>query len=261
MSQAVNAPLPSGPRLAGRKIIVTGAASGMGKAIAELFAHEGAALALFDVQDGPLAEIAAKTGGSAFSVDVSSEEKVNDAVAKAAEAMGGIDGIVNAAGILRTLPFEDTTPDIWRRVHDVNLFGPYLLCRAALPMLREGSTEATIVNIASMGGIQTPPMMAAYGASKAGLIALTQGLAIELAPKIRANSLCPGIIDTPMNNAVWGAQPGLGDQIASQRIGLRRQGTPLEVAYLALFLTSRESSFITGAVYTIDGGPPNPVLG
>jgi NAD(P)-dependent dehydrogenase (short-subunit alcohol dehydrogenase family) len=97
MSQAVNAPLPSGPRLAGRKIIVTGAASGMGKAIAELFAHEGAALALFDVQDGPLAEIAAKTGGSAFSVDVSSEEKVNDAVAKAAEAMGGIDGIVNAA--------------------------------------------------------------------------------------------------------------------------------------------------------------------
>jgi NAD(P)-dependent dehydrogenase (short-subunit alcohol dehydrogenase family) len=213
------------------------------------------------VQDGPLAEIAAKTGGSAFSVDVSSEEKVNDAVAKAAEAMGGIDGIVNAAGILRTLPFGDTTPDIWRRVHDVNLFGPYLLCRAALPMLREGSNEATIVNIASMGGIQTPPMMAAYGASKAGLIALTQGLAIELAPKIRANSLCPGIIDTPMNNAVWGAQPGLGDQIASQRVGLRRQGTPLEVAYLALFLTSRESSFITGAVYTIDGGPPNPMLG
>jgi len=242
-------------RLDGRRILVTGAASGMGRAIAELFAAEGARLALFDMQAEPLAVIAAATGGRAITVDVSDEAQVNAAVQQAAKAMGGIDGIVNAAGVLRALPLEQTEPAVWRRIHDVNLFGPYLICNAALPAMRAAG-DATIVNIASMGGINTPNQMAAYGASKAGLIALTKGQALEWAPQIRANALCPGIIKTPMTDALW-SSPGSDEGASSVRanVGLGRKGTPMEIAYLALFLTSRESAFVNGSVYTIDGGP------
>lgn len=258
MTSSVDAPLPGGKRLAGRRIIVTGAASGMGEAIATLFAHEGAALALFDVQNEPLQRIATATGGVALHTDVSSADAVAASVERAKDAMGGIDGVVNAAGILKTLNFADTEPADWRRIHDINLFGPYLVCRAALPALQENE-EATIVNIASLGGIRTPPMMSSYGASKAGVIALTQGLAIELAPKIRANSICPGIIRTPMTDALWQARGEGADEKAMKNVGLGRKGTPMEVAYLALFLTSRESSFINGQAIVIDGGPPNPL--
>jgi NAD(P)-dependent dehydrogenase (short-subunit alcohol dehydrogenase family) len=255
MSTAVSAVLPSAKRLAGRKVIITGAASGMGKAIAELFAAEGAATALLDVQAQALGQVAAATGGVAVRVDISDEADVKRATAEAAAALGGLDGIVNAAGILRTLALEDTDADTWRRVHAVNLFGPYLLCNTALPALR-ASGEATIVNIASMGGINTPPLMAAYGASKAGLIGLTKGQAIEWAPRIRANAVCPGVIETPMTDDLWKDDPSKGLDGVRGRVGLRRKGTPMEVAYLALFLTSRESAFVNGAVYTIDGGPP-----
>ena len=151
----------------------------------------------------------------------------------------------------------DTAPDLWRRVHDVNLFGPYLVCRAALPALQKAG-KATIVNIASMGGIRTPYGMIAYGASKAGLIGLSNGLALELAPSIRVNTVCPGIIKTPMTDAL---QSGVADDDADavrRGVGLGRKGTPMEVAYMTLFLTSDESSFNTGSVFTLDGGPGRP---
>lgn len=257
MTKSVDAPLPDGKRLAGRRIVITGAASGMGEAIATLFAHEGAALSLFDVKEEALGRVADATGATALPTDVSSEEEVSASVENAKQAMGGIDGVVNAAGILRTLTFADTQPADWRKLHDINLFGPYLVCRAALPALQENE-EATIVNIASLGGIRTPPTMSSYGASKAGLIALTQGLAIELAPKIRANSICPGIIKTPMTDALWQSRGEGSDEQSLKNVGLGRKGTPMEVAYLALFLTSRESSFVNGQAIVIDGGPPNP---
>ena len=233
---------------------MTGAASGMGRAIAELFAHEGAQLVLLDNDAGRLHGVARHVGAHAIETDISVPERVAAAVAEADAALHGIDGIVNAAGILRVAVFADTDPDTWRRVHDVNLFGPYLLCRAALPALQR-STTATIVNIASMGGIRTPFGMSAYGASKAGLMALTKGLALELAPGIRANAICPGIIKTPMTDALWSGDPDEGLSQVRQAVGLQRKGTPMEVAYLALFLTGDESSFVTGSVYEIDGGP------
>jgi NAD(P)-dependent dehydrogenase (short-subunit alcohol dehydrogenase family) len=252
MAKAVDSVLPIGPRLAGRRIIVTGAASGMGKAIAELFAAEGARLALLDIQAGPLGAVAEAVGGKAVATDISSPEDVARAVETANAFMGGIDGVVNAAGVLRTLPLEQTTPETWRKVHDVNLFGPFLLCNAALPHLRAAG-EGTIVNIASMGGIDTPPMMTSYGASKAGLIGLTKGQSTEWAPDIRANAICPGMIQTPMTDALSHGGPE-GDAASLATIGARRKGRPMEVAYLALFLTSRESSFISGSVFTCDGG-------
>lgn len=257
MDTSVWEPLPSGPRLRGRKIIVTGAASGMGRAIAQLFAREGAQLTLFDVSADAQAELAHSIGAHAIGVDVSVPEAVARAVGEAAATMNGIDGVVNAAGILRVASFADTAPDLWRRVHDVNLFGPYLVCRAALPALQKAG-KATIVNIASMGGIRTPYGMIAYGASKAGLIGLSNGLALELAPAIRVNTVCPGIIKTPMTDAL---QSGVADDdtyAVRRGVGLARKGTPMEVAYITLFLTSDESSFNTGSVFTIDGGPGKP---
>jgi NAD(P)-dependent dehydrogenase (short-subunit alcohol dehydrogenase family) len=247
-------PLPTGPRLRGRKIIVTGAALGMGRAIAQLFAREGATLALLDANRDGVIKVAGELSAHAIPVDVSNPEEVAKAVAEADSVMRGIDGVVNAAGILRVAAFADTAPDLWRRVHDVNLFGPYLICRAALPALRR-SGKATIVNIASMGGIKVPPGMSAYGASKAGLIGLSKGLALELAPAIRVNAVCPGIIKTSMTDALWAGDPTEGAESVRRGVGLQRKGTPMEIAYLTLFLTSDESSFITGSVYTIDGGP------
>jgi NAD(P)-dependent dehydrogenase (short-subunit alcohol dehydrogenase family) len=262
MDTSVWEPLPQGPRLKGRRIIVTGAAAGMGRAIAQLFAHEGARLALFDVTREALDEIAKPLGAHGIVVDVSSPEAVAGAVEEADRAMGGIDGVVNAAGILRVASFADTEPEMWRRVQDVNLFGPYLVCRAALPALQraglERSGRATIVNISSMGGIRTPRGMIAYAASKAGLIAFTSGLALELAPGIRANAICPGVIKTPMTDAIWRDDPSQGMDLVRRSNGLGRKGTPMEVAYTALFLTSDESSFTSGSVYTIDGGPAGP---
>jgi NAD(P)-dependent dehydrogenase (short-subunit alcohol dehydrogenase family) len=254
MHQGIWEPLPAGPRLRGRKIIVTGAASGMGRAIAQLFAREGAALTLFDINGEAQAAVANSIGAHAITVDVSIPDAVAKAVDEADATMHGIDGVVNAAGILRVALFADTEPDMWRRVHDVNLFGPYLVCRAALPALRRAG-KATIVNIASMGGIRTPPLMSAYGASKAGLIGLTLGLALELAPAIRANAVCPGIIKTPMTDALWVDDPTGGEAMVRRTVSLQRKGTPMEIAYLTLFLTSDESSFTSGSVYTADGGP------
>jgi NAD(P)-dependent dehydrogenase (short-subunit alcohol dehydrogenase family) len=257
MNTGVWEPLPSGPRLQGRKIIITGAASGMGRAIAQLFAREGAQLVLFDVSAAALAEVAKSIGAHAIAVDVSAPEDVSRAVSEAEAKMGGINGVVNAAGILRVATFADTEPSTWRRVHDINLFGPYLVCRAALPALQK-SAKATIVNIASMGGIRTPFGMIAYGASKAGLIGLGNGLALELAPGIRVNTVCPGIIKTPMTDALEsGVSEDDSDRLRSL-VGLGRKGTPMEVAYMTLFLTSDESSFTTGSVFTMDGGPPRP---
>jgi NAD(P)-dependent dehydrogenase (short-subunit alcohol dehydrogenase family) len=226
----------------------------MGAAIARLFAREGARLALIDVDEIGLRSVAAETGGYAARVDVADVVAVSSAVASAEAAMSGIDGVVNAAGILRIAAFAETEPDTWRRVHDVNLFGPYVISRAALPALRR-SGKATIVNIASMGGIRVPPNMSAYGSSKAGLIGLTQGMALELAPVIRVNAVCPGIIETPMTDAMWRDNPAAGDEMAKRTVGLRRKGTPMEIAYATLFLTGDESSFVTGSIYTVNGGP------
>jgi NAD(P)-dependent dehydrogenase (short-subunit alcohol dehydrogenase family) len=230
----------------------------MGKAIAELFAEEGARLTLIDVQAEAVDAVARTVGAKPVAGDVSQEADIAHAVEEARAFMGGIDGVVNAAGILRTLPLEQTTPEIWRRIHDVNLLGPFLLCNAALPHLRAAG-EATVVNIASTGGIDTPTMMVSYGASKAGLIGLTKGQAMEWAPDIRANAICPGFVKTPMTDAlvVGNELPGGGEN-AIRSNGAGRKGTAMEVAYLTLFLTSRESSFVNGAVYTIDGGPPVP---
>ena len=235
------------PRLAGRRVFITGAASGIGAAIAEVFAAEGARVALADRQ--PIAALP-PGGALSFELDVSDEAAVRRTVDAAADAFGGLDGIVNAAGIANTDLLSELSVADWRRVIDVNLTGSFLVCAAAEKHLRAAS-DATIVNFSSGQGLQPFARRGAYAASKAGVISLTKTLALEWAP-IRANTICPGAVDTPMVRQGYSAEV-LREQVGP-RYALKRIGEPVEMAHAALYLSSRESSFVTGIVLAVDGG-------
>jgi len=232
-------------RLEGRRILITGAASGIGQRTAELFAGEGAALTLLDCDRKRLASVARETGGTAVEADVTQEPSVARAVEQGAGAMGGIDGIVNAAGIVIYGSVLDVGVADWKLVLDVNLTGTYIVIRCCLPWLAK-APFATIVNIASgQGLLPNTPNMTAYAASKGGVVNLTRALAAELAPSIRVNSVCPGMVDTPMTARL---------RREVDRYALKRIAEPLEIAQAILFLTGTESSFVTGAALAIDGG-------
>jgi 3-oxoacyl-[acyl-carrier protein] reductase len=238
-------------KLEGRRILVTGAASGMGLAIAKLFASEGAALAMLDRNGDGVQALAGELGAKAFACDVSDRSSVDAVVARAGETLGGIDGVINAAGILIGKQFDDLDPESWDRVIAVNLTGPYNVVRAALPMLR-AVPRATIVNIASVGGQMPMAGMAAYGASKAGLAMFTKCLAFDLGPTIRANTLCPGVIKTEMTRYLWENPEHAA--LAEDRVALKRLGVPEDVARAALFFSTEDSGFTTGTELPVDGG-------
>jgi NAD(P)-dependent dehydrogenase (short-subunit alcohol dehydrogenase family) len=232
-------------RLQGRRILITGAASGIVRKTAELFANEAAALALLDRNRAGLTEIARETRGLSVEADVAQEASVARAVEQGAAAMGGIDGVVNAAGIVIHGSVLDIAVADWQRVLDVNLTGIYIVVRCCLPWLLK-APSATVVNIASgQGLLPNTPNMTAYAASKGGVVNLTRALAAELAPSIRVNSVCPGMVDTPMT---------AGLQRETARYAMKRIADPLEIAQAILFLTSAESSFVTGAALAVDGG-------
>ena len=232
-------------RLQGRSVLITGAASGIGRRTAELFAAEGAALTLLDSNREGLTAIARETRGVAVAADVTQEASVARAVEQGAAAMGGIDGVVNAAGIVIHGSVLEVGIADWKLVLDVNLTGTYIVVRCSLPWLKK-APFATIVNIASgQGLVPNSPSMTAYAASKGGVVNLTRALAAELAPDIRVNSVCPGMVDTPMT---------LGLQRDLDRYALKRIAEPLEIAQAILFLTGTESSFVTGAALAVDGG-------
>jgi len=232
-------------RLHGRRVLITGAASGIGRKTAELFAAEDAALTLLDCNREGLAEVARETRGVSVEADVTQEAAVAHAVEQGATAMGGIDGVVNAAGIVIHGSVLTVGVAAWQRVLDVNLTGTYIVVRCCLPWLLK-APGATIVNIASgQGLLPNTPNMTAYAASKGGVVNLTRALAAELAPTIRVNSICPGMVDTPMT-------AGLPREV--NRYAMRRIAQPLEIAQAVLFLTAPESSFVTGAALAVDGG-------
>jgi NAD(P)-dependent dehydrogenase (short-subunit alcohol dehydrogenase family) len=241
-------------RLAGRRILITGAASGIGRETAALFAKEGAQIALVDNNATQLEEAAHALGATSFRADVSDEASVNAAATGAAKAMGGIDGLVNAAGIFALTPLDDSEMAQWTRVLDINVLGSVRVSRAALPWLRKASTQTsnpapTIVNFASVQGLRPSPRAGAYVASKAAVIGLTRAFAQELGPAIRVNCVCPGTIDTPMSRV---GLSEVGVDVSSYVIP--RIATALEVAHGVLYLTSGESSYVTGTALSIDGG-------
>lgn len=232
-------------RLKGRRIIITGAASGIGRSTAELFAGEGAEVALLDRDKERLQAAADEIGGSAFPVDITDDEAVAGAIGGAAAAMSGIDGVVHAAGIMFRGHAVDVSAPEWQKVIAVNLTGTYNVVRGCIPWLSQ-EPSATVVTIASAAGLlPNSAGYTAYAASKGGVIALTKAFAAELAPKIRANTVCPGMVDTAMAD---GHRGNVGNY------ALNRLADPVEIARAVLFLTSPESSYVTGAALATDGG-------
>jgi 3-oxoacyl-[acyl-carrier protein] reductase len=238
-------------KLDGRRIVITGAASGMGRDIARLFAQEGARLALLDRNETGVREVAAELSATAYGCDVADRAQVDRVVAEAGSALGGIDGLVNAAGILVTKLFDELDPESWDRMIAINLTGPYNVCRAALPMLR-AADQATIVNIASVSALMPMAGTAGYSASKAGLAMFTKCIAFDLGPKIRANTICPGVIKTEMTRYLW-ENPEHAER-AEQRVALKRLGEPDDVSRAALFFSTEDSGFTTGTELPVDGG-------
>jgi NAD(P)-dependent dehydrogenase (short-subunit alcohol dehydrogenase family) len=232
-------------RLSGRRIVITGAASGIGLSTTKLFAREGATVLMLDQDGRRLAAAAAETGGLAAEVDITDEEAVAAAIARGADALGGLDGLVNTAGIMTRGPVAEVPAAAWRHLLEVNLTGTYIVVRCCLPWLRK-EAGATIVNIGSAQGLlPNAPDFTAYAASKGGVINLSRALAAELAPDIRVNCICPGMVDTPMAD---GYRANVGNY------ALKRLADPLEIARAILFLTSSESSYVTGATLAADGG-------
>jgi NAD(P)-dependent dehydrogenase (short-subunit alcohol dehydrogenase family) len=247
---------PPANRLAGRRVLVTGAASGIGLATCRLFQAEGAKVAMLDLDERALARAAESLVSPWRVADVADNAAVTEMVPALAEALGGLDGIVNAAGMDLMKPFAEMSAAEWARVLAVDLTGPAQVCHAALPAL-ERAGRGTIVNIASGAALRPLEHRTAYCAAKAGLVMFSKTLAVDLAAlNVRVNAICPGIIDTPMFRASYEDAPDPEAVFAKimERYVIRRVGEPADIAYAALYLTSDESAYVTGSALAVDGG-------
>lgn len=253
-------------RLKDKVALITGAASGIGKATAQLFGREGARVVCADI-DGQGAEAVARQIGAegeaeAIQVDVSLDADVRRMVERAVARFGRLDILVNNAGVELGLPATIVQEADWDRLLAINLKGVFLGCKYAIPqMLRAGG--GAIVNTASGAGLRGVPMLSTYGASKGGVVLLTQSLAMEWARQgIRVNCVCPGVVLTPMVermlDRIMAVAGGLDREDVLQRLAeshpMGRLGQAEEVARAILFLASDEASFITGAALPVDGG-------
>ena len=241
-------------KLAGRLAVVTGAGSGIGAAIAERFAAEGARVLAADVRREAALETAARVDGAitGIEVDVCDEHSIASLMATADEA-GGVDLVVNVAGIGSTTTAPDTPIEVWDRVLDVNARGTFLCCKHAVPRMAARGGGA-IVNVASIAGLVGVRNRAAYCASKGAVIALTRALAVDHVDEgVRVNCVCPGTVQTPwLERLVEDAGESLEALRARQPMG--RLGQPREIASAAVYLASDEAAFVTGSVFVIDGG-------
>ena len=246
-------------KLDGRVVIVTGAARGQGEQEARLFRAEGAQVVLADVLDEQGKALAEEIGALYAHLDVGEEDDWRAAVSAAKSAFGHIDGLVANAGILRFNSLVDTPLDEFMRVVRVNQVGCFLGVRTVAPEMEDGGT---IVNTASYTGVTGMAAVGAYAATKHAIVGLTRVAALELAPRrIRVNAMCPGAIDTAMSNPARLDPAADAEETSRALDGLYRKlvplgriGRPEEVARLALFLTSEDSSYITGQPFVIDGG-------
>ncbi|MCX4823813.1 glucose 1-dehydrogenase [Streptomyces sp. NBC_01142] len=243
-------------KLDGRVVLITGAARGQGEQEARLFVAEGARVVLADVLDDQGEALAKELGASTAAyihLDVGREADWTAAVAAAKEAFGKIDGLVNNAGILRFNELVSTPLEEFQLITQVNQVGAFLGIRNVAPEI-EAAGGGTIVNTASYTALTGMAGVGAYAATKHAILGLTRVAALELAgKKIRVNAVCPGAVDTPMSNP-GGVDPEAVSELYSKLVPLGRVGQPEEVAKLALFLSSDDSSYVTGQPFVIDGG-------
>jgi meso-butanediol dehydrogenase / (S,S)-butanediol dehydrogenase / diacetyl reductase len=259
-------------RLDGCVALVTGAARGIGRAIALRYAREGAALAVADLEEastrGTVEEIRALGGtAEAFAADVSEPAQSAAMVDRAFERFGRLDILVNNAGVIRVRPLLEVTPEDWDFINDINARGLFFALQASARRMMQqsplsaGRPRGKIVNIASIAGRGGRPLLAAYAASKAAAISITQSAAMGLAPQVVVNAICPGVVDTPMWQQIdreWtqiDQRPaGSAWQDRIRGIPMGRPERPDDLTGMAVFLASADSDYITGQAYNVDGG-------
>ena len=248
-------------RLAGKVALVTGGGTGIGKAIALACAREGAKVAVAGRRKEKLQETVReleKQGGDGLAIacDVSNSKDAERAVHEAAKNFGRLNVLVNNAGVLHVATIEGTSEEEWDRLMTINLKGPFLMCRAALPEFRKAG-GGTIVNVGSVLGLIGMKDRAAYCASKGGVTLLTKAMALDHAHEgVRVNCICPSVVETELVAGLFsGSDDGEAQRSARiSQIPIGRMGRPADVAELAVFLASEESSWLTGAAIPLDGG-------
>jgi 3-oxoacyl-[acyl-carrier protein] reductase len=241
----------------GRAAFITGAGSGMGRAAAQVFATEGVRLALADIQSDSVQQVTKQVrdaGGQAqaWTLDVGDGAAIAEIVPKAAEALGGLDFVINNAGIVAPLSLDDPSyDDVWHRQLDIMLTAHQRIVRAALPYLRRSSCPR-IVNVASTEALGATRGNGIYAVAKHGVVGLTRALAVDLGREgITVNAICPGPIKTGMTEPIPDEQKII---FAKRRTALGRYGEPAEVAHMMLSLCLPAASYITGAMVVVDGG-------
>lgn len=244
-------------RLENNVALVTGGASGIGRAIATAFAHEGASVAILDINRDGASDVAAtivEMGGRAIAIhgDVSRASDIDGAVARTANELGGLSVLVNNAGIILQAAALDTTDEQWNRVLATNLTSCFMACRAGARQMIALGAEGRIVNISSIHATLSEPNAAAYTAAKGGMEAFSRTLATELAPhRIRVNCLAPGATYTDLTRPMYTESV---KRALFERIPMKQIAEPEWIASGAVFLASEESRYMTGQVLTIDGG-------
>ncbi len=251
-------------RLKGKRVIVTGGASGIGRAIVEKFTGEGAAVAICDLNEKAAKAVAAELTAKGhlafgFGCDVARTDSAKQAVTEAVAALGGLEILVNNAGIETTGSVTTATDEDWERQIAVNLNGVFRVSRFAIPEIIK-SGGGSVINMSSVGGLVAVKEFSAYGASKAGVIQLTRSMAADYAENnIRVNCICPAAVQTPLLDRACDRLKGHGAPEEIRKLYasftlLKRVGRPEEIANCALFLASEESSFVTGHALVADGG-------
>lgn len=245
-------------RFAGRSVVITGAGGAIGRSCAERFANEGASVLCADLDDAAAERSAAavREGGGeavAFRVDVTDPDDCQAAIAEAERAHGGVDVLVNVAGVGGLTPTPEVSLDEWNRVIGVNLTGTFLMCQAAIGPLT--ASKGSIVNMASVAGVRAVPYNAAYCASKGGVIMLTKVLAIEFGTAgVRANCLCPSAVDTNFLSTFTMPDNADANLFVRGSGVIKEMITPEKIAASVAYLASDEASMVTGTAMMMDGG-------